>query len=202
MINLGIWRDLIVRTIELQFNHWILPKDVSNIKSWMQWETLSNWKVMEAILESCRTDGVKTSYKNDYEGQLTHIAFRNLSSIDIWKQYPDIMILDCTYQMNKYGLLALNIVGVMNQNTSFQIAIMIMKKETEIDFNWALWTLLQWQTDDAIACPRVIITDRALACSNALQTAYPGISIVSWIEPKKKKENEQTTTDIRWAVTL
>ena len=45
------------------------------------------------------------------------------------------MLLDCTYKMNRYSMLALNIVSVINQNTSFQIVIIFMKKETEIDFN-------------------------------------------------------------------
>ena len=138
MIDLAIPRDLIVRSIERQFNHQLLPKDVSNVKSRMQRETLSNQSVIRALFESCHDDGVKTSFKNDDKGQLTHLALKSPLSTDIWRKHPDVMLLDCTYKTNKYGLPALNIVGVTNQNTSFQIAFILIKKETEIDFNWAM----------------------------------------------------------------
>ena len=58
MINLTILRDLIVRLIECQFKHWILPKDVFNIKSKMQRETLSNQSVIRALFKSCCDDRV------------------------------------------------------------------------------------------------------------------------------------------------
>ena len=104
----------------------------------MQRETLGNQSVIRALFKSCCDDRVKTSFKNDDKGQLTHLAFKSPLLTDIWRKHPDVMLLDCTYKTNKYSIPALNIVSVTNQNTSFQIAFILMKKETEINFNWAM----------------------------------------------------------------
>jgi len=76
-----------------------------------------------------------------------------------------VLQLDCTYKTNRFKMPLLNIIGVTNLDTIFTVAFCFMKSETQIDYEWALNQLRYIYGDNY---PRVMLTDRELALTNAI----------------------------------
>ncbi|KAK0368430.1 mutator-like element, partial [Colletotrichum limetticola] len=83
------------------------------------------------------------------------------------------MLLDCTYKTNKYGMPLLDIVGVDACQRSFCIAFAFLSGETEDDYTWALERVRSLYDQCNASLPAVILTDRCLACINAVAAIFP-----------------------------
>jgi len=79
--------------------------------------------------------------------------------------------MDCTYKTNRYRLSLMKIVRVTSTKMTFSIVFPYLKAEWEDKFSWCLDILRSlmhgWQI------PFVIITDRDLACINAVKKIFP-----------------------------
>jgi hypothetical protein len=67
----------------------------------------------------------------------------------------------------------LDIVGVDACQRIFRIALAFLSGEEEGDFTWALQELRSVNEDHNISLPSVILTDRCLACMNAVSSCFP-----------------------------
>ena len=101
------------------------------------------------------------------------MLFAHLDSIAYLHSYPEVLILDCTYKTNKYGMPLLDIVGVDATQRSFCIAFAFLSGETEADYTWALERLKSLYEQYSTPFPSVILTDRCLACINAAEALFP-----------------------------
>ena len=59
-------------------------------------------------------------------------------SLAYLQAYPEILLLDCTYKTNKYGMPLLDMIGIDAAQRSFCIAFAFLSGETEEDYSWAL----------------------------------------------------------------
>ncbi|KAL0930717.1 uncharacterized protein CTRU02_214792 [Colletotrichum truncatum] len=107
------------------------------------------------------------------DGRVTAVLFAHPDSLALLQAYPDIMLLDCTYKTNKYGMLLLDIVGVDACQRSFCIAFVFLSGEAEDDYTWALERVKSLYSQCNASLPAVILTDRCLACINAVATIFP-----------------------------
>jgi hypothetical protein len=46
------------------------------------------------------------------DGRVTSVLFAHPKSLEYLKAYPDLLILDCTYKINKYNMPLLDMVRV------------------------------------------------------------------------------------------
>ncbi|KAK1837369.1 mutator-like element, partial [Colletotrichum chrysophilum] len=83
------------------------------------------------------------------------------------------MLLDCTYKTNKYGMPLLDIVGVDACQRSFCIAFAFLSGEAEDDYTWALERVRSLYDQCNARLPAVVLTDRCLACINAVAAIFP-----------------------------
>jgi hypothetical protein len=97
----------------------------------------------------------------------------HLNSLVYLRVYPEILILDCTYKTNKYGMPLLDMIGVDATRRSFCIAFAFLSGETEEDYMWALQRLRTLYEQCGGVLPSVILTDRCLAAMNAASTLFP-----------------------------
>ena len=88
----------------------------------------------------------------------------------MWRAFPHVMLMDATYKTNRYETPLLEIVGVTPTNQTFCVAFVYMHKETESNYTWAIECLKS--TIDSCMFPRVIVTDRDLACMNACNNVF------------------------------
>ena len=106
-------------------------------------------------------------------GQVTAVLFACSDSLAYLQAYPDILLLDCTYKTNKYDMPLLDIIGVDACQRSFCIAFAFLSGESEEDYLWALGQLKSHYEVSNTRLPSVVLTDRCLACMNAVALCFP-----------------------------
>ncbi len=103
-------------------------------------------------------------YKADEDNHVTHLFFASRATLSLFTSFPEVLLLDCSYQTNCFGLPLLNMVGITNISTSFYVAFSFIKSEAEEDYRWVLEQL----TAHVTCTPAVVVTDCDQALSNAL----------------------------------
>ena len=106
------------------------------------------------------------------------MLFAHPDSLGYLKAYPEVLLLDCTYKTNKYGMPLLDMIGIDACQRSFCIAFAFLSGETEEDYIWALNRLKSLYGQCGTALPSIILTDRCLACINASSTLFPSSTIL------------------------
>jgi hypothetical protein len=107
------------------------------------------------------------------DGRITAVLFAHPDSLGYLQAYPELLILDCTYKTNKYGMPLLDMVGVDAAQRSFCIAFAFLSGEAEDDYIWALERLKSLYQQCNASLPSIILTDRCLAVINAATTIFP-----------------------------
>jgi hypothetical protein len=92
-------------------------------------------------------------------------------SIQYLNENPYILLLDCTYKTNKFGMLLLDILGVDGLDQGFTIGVAFLNAETEGDYNWAI-SHLRSLFQPSI-WPSVIVTDCDEALMHAVESKFP-----------------------------
>jgi hypothetical protein len=95
-------------------------------------------------------------------------------SLALWKEHPDILLLDCTYKTNRFNMPLLNICSITGNNMVIQIGLVFLSSEKEADYNWATRYLREIIAENSIQEPYSIVTDRELALIRSLSTSFPG----------------------------
>ncbi|KAL4587975.1 hypothetical protein LXL04_000852 [Taraxacum kok-saghyz] len=102
---------------------------------------------------------------------LKDLFFVHPTSLNIWRAFPQVLMMDATYKTNKYNMSFFEIVGVTSTSNSFSIAFVLMDEEKEANYTWALNRLRT--TLGGYVGPYVIVTDRELALMNACANVFP-----------------------------
>jgi hypothetical protein len=126
---------------------------------------------MEALIAQLRGSSYVFEYRTDYLGRLTALFFRHSFSIELFKQFPYVLLLDCMYKTNKFKMPLLNIVGTTSLNSTFHIIFSFLFKETEEDYIWALHQLKGLYINHMKT--EVMIMDHDIALMNALHIEFP-----------------------------
>ncbi|CAH9089994.1 unnamed protein product, partial [Cuscuta epithymum] len=92
-------------------------------------------------------------------------------SIDILNAFPLVLLMDCTYKTNRYGLPLLEIVGVTCTDLTFSVAFVYMEAEREDNYTWAMEKLKTLMISSTM--PSVIVTDRDLAFMKSVKKVFP-----------------------------
>ncbi|KAJ3455262.1 hypothetical protein MRS44_013862 [Fusarium solani] len=125
---------------------------------------------IHALADQLKSEGFWSQIRIDKSNRVVAVFFAHPKSLGYLKSYPEVLILDCTYKTNMYKMPLLDIVGVDACQRSFCIAFAFLSGEEEADFIWALGQLRYLYELHSIALPTVILTDRCLACMNALSS--------------------------------
>ncbi|KAG6983952.1 PKS-NRPS hybrid synthetase [Fusarium oxysporum f. sp. conglutinans] len=126
---------------------------------------------IHALADELVNQGFRSHFCLDQDNRVTAVFFTNADSLAYTKTYPEVMMLNCTYKTNKYKMPLLDIVGIDACGKSFCIAFAFMSGEEEADYLWVLSRLREVYKAQGIALPSVILTDRCLACMNAIVNA-------------------------------
>jgi hypothetical protein len=108
------------------------------------------------------------------EGPIERLFFAHRCSIDLLKYNYDLLIMDCTYNTNRFKMKLFDIVGVSKLNRTFYAAFCLLKREDSETFKWALQCLGHLYGEFIPAdFPTTVITDRDLALIDALKEVFP-----------------------------
>ena len=128
---------------------------------------------IHALANELDKEGFWSRMQFDADGRVTAVLFAHPDSLKYLQAYPDVLLLDCTYKTNKYGMPLLDMIGVDACQRSFCIAFAFLSGETDDDYAWALDRLRSLYDHHCDRLPSVVLTDRCLACMNAVQISFP-----------------------------
>ena len=102
---------------------------------------------------------------------LENLFFAHPDSIRMFKAFPDVLLMDCTYRTNRFNMSFLEVVGMTSTNQTYCLGFVFMSDETQESYIWALEKFKV--TLEGCILPRVFVTDREMALSNALSVVFP-----------------------------
>jgi hypothetical protein len=114
------------------------------------------------------------TYKHPKTYRLERLFFAHPDAIKIYKQHPDVVLLDCTYKTNRFRMPLFNICTVTGNRKTVQVALVFLSGEKDVDYEWAMKHFRDLQTNNDISEPLSWVTDRELAVMNILEKLFPG----------------------------
>jgi hypothetical protein len=136
---------------------------------------------IHALSNQLEKEGFWSRIQFGADRHVTAVLFAHPESLVYLRAYPEVLLLDCTYKTNKYGMPLLDMIGVDATGRSFCIAFAFLSGESEEDYLWALERLKSLYEQCGGVFPSVILTDRCLAVINAASTLFPSAtSICIW----------------------
>ena len=112
-------------------------------------------------------------YTNPQTGRLERLFFAHPEAIAIYKQHPDVLLLDCTYKTNRFRMPLLNICSVIGNRKTVQTALVFLSGEKDGDYEWAIEQFCGVMEGESISEPLLVVTDRELALMNTLDAQFP-----------------------------
>lgn len=148
-------------------------QDIYNCISKLKDDMHEGQSSIQALINRLDQEGFWSRVRVDDNQRVTAILFAHPGSLQYLQAYPDLLLLDCTYKTNKYQMPLLDMVGVDACQRSFCIAFAFLSGEQEGDYAWALQRLRSlYEVCDA-GLPSVVLSDRCIACINAIETVFP-----------------------------
>ena len=109
---------------------------------------------------------------NPSTNALLQLFYLHPDSVKLWKQYPDVLLLDCTYKTNRFNMLLLNICTISGNNRVVQVGLAFLSSKKEADYTQAIQQLRNIIAIHNIEEPVSIVTDRELALINCLKSSF------------------------------
>ncbi|RJE17447.1 transposable element tc3 transposase, partial [Aspergillus sclerotialis] len=167
-----------IQTLIRQSGSLATRQDVYNRIASVRRDLCEGQSPIHALANQLDKEGFWSRIQFAPDGHVTAVLFAHPDSLTYLQAYPELLLLDCTYKTNKYGMPLLDIIGVDATQRSFCIAFAFLSNETEDDYIWALDRLKSLYKQCNAALPSVILTDRCLALINAASTLFPSTTIL------------------------
>jgi hypothetical protein len=171
--NAGIAPKDIRTYIRQNCNTIATQQDIYNRIADVRREVCEGQSTIHALANQLDREGFWSRMQFAPGGRITAVLFAHPDSLAYLQAYPDTLLLDCTYKTNKYGMPLLDMIGVDACQRSFCIAFAFLSGETEQDYLWALDRLRSLYEVCNTHLPSVVLTDRCIACINAVSTCFP-----------------------------
>ncbi|KAL0223800.1 hypothetical protein P9112_003190 [Eukaryota sp. TZLM1-RC] len=150
-------------------------KDIANMKSSLLKLQKSHLPTFQSLLDHLRKDNRLNlkSLLHDHDGSLRNcwIAYQPASTLV--NSNPYLLMMDCTYKTNQYGMPLLGVMGITSFMTSFPLGFILLSGETTDDYDWALCELRE--VFPTLQCTETILTDREQALVTAIEINFPNV---------------------------
>lgn len=171
--NAGIAPRDIRTYIRQTSNSMATQQDIYNRIAAAKRETSEGQSSIHALANQLDNEGFWSRMQFAPDGRVTAVLFAHPDSLALLQAYPDVLLLDCTYKTNKYGMPLLDMIGIDACQRSFCIAFAFLSGESEEDYVWALDRLKSLYDQCSAKPPAVVLTDRCIACINAVERIFP-----------------------------
>ncbi|XP_038715069.1 protein FAR1-RELATED SEQUENCE 5-like [Tripterygium wilfordii] len=108
---------------------------------------------------------------NHTTNELEDLFFAHPGSLDRLRAFLHVLLMDATYQTNRYGLPLLKIFSVTSTSQTFYIAFVYLHSEKEASYTWALECLRSAM--HGCTSPRVIVMNRELGLMKECAQVFP-----------------------------
>ena len=170
-----------IQTVVRQSGSLATRQDIYNRIAEARRDSRQGESPIHALANQLEQEGFWSRVQYGLDRHVTAVLFAHPDSLVYLRAYPEVLLLDCTYKTNKYGMPLLDMIGVDATGRSFCIAFAFLSGETEEDYTWALERLKTLYEQCGGVFPSVILTDRCLAVINAASTLFPSTtSLCVW----------------------
>lgn len=159
--------------------------DVRNEIARLRREELSGRTMIEAFVHhlehfsSDESGDPETKYwcKIEYssDGHVQNVFFAHPDSFKIIKANPDVIQIDATYKINRFGMPLLHTVGVTSREKTYDLCFGFMQGETAFHYQWHMDKLKEF-LDCLNVTPRCFVTDFEPALKGPISVAFPGVA--------------------------
>src|SRR3954447_10747566 len=148
-------------------------QDIYNIRRECKIDLLAGRSPIEAMLYELHNSEYEYNYNLDSEMRVSMLFFAHPKSLELLRQYPEVLLMDCTYKTNRFRMPLLDILGSTGLGTTFYAAFVFLPGETEEDYKEALKMLNGVLEKRGIRRPVVIVTDRDKGLMNGIEHTFP-----------------------------
>jgi hypothetical protein len=177
--EVGIGPSITLSRLQVKYSDLLLrSEDIQNTRKKIEAEHIGDMTRTEYLLSLLQKNGACFNTKTDEADRLPHLFFASHDVLRAFGESPEVILMDCTYKTNKFGMPLFNIVGVSGMNTTTHLAHVFMRGETIEDYKWALNSLKLALEPRTIPLPNVICVDRDLAHLCALVDVFPMVPVL------------------------
>jgi hypothetical protein len=133
---------------------------------------------------------------NPQSSRLESLFFAHPEMVSIYRENRDVLMLDCTYCMNKYKLPLLCIYFFTRTGQVLPLAHALLDKETQDGYAWALRALEQRFEPQHVDQPSVVLHDCDRALIYALEVALPNVKHMLYMWHKRIRVEAQAAKDL------
>ncbi|XP_044716510.1 MULE transposase domain-containing protein [Hirsutella rhossiliensis] len=172
-------------------------KDVTNLQTRRQMRELGARTSTQALV--AKLDDIRIPHAETYNDEhLEKIVFLLDEGFEFWTRHSHLMMLDVTYNTNRFGLKLLEVNGITLSGSIFPLVACLSPDENGGIFEWALGQWKIWITEYALSLdlnddafyPHVVITDFDAAERWGIDRVFPLVQkqLCTWhIEKNIKK---------------
>ena len=114
-----------------------------------------------------------TFMTNPETNEITDILWVHPKSLELYINFPTVLIIDATYKTNEYRIPLLEVVGITSTLRTYSLMFAYLANEKSDRLIWALGTLKDFMLGKGALMPSVFVSDRDLALMNAIETCFP-----------------------------
>ena len=161
----------------------ITLQDIKNVRKKHRTESLQGKTEIQTLLQEL----IKADWEVKYYTEITtnpqssassgqavrRLFFAHPESIKLLVQFPEVLLMDCTYNTNRFNVPLFTIIGVTNLGTTFTLALSFLASEEKEEYIWALKQLKNLYKAIHFSHPISIVTDADKALISAIQSIFP-----------------------------
>jgi hypothetical protein len=152
----------------------LIPRDIYNLLAGLRIEELDGKTPIEWLLEELKAKGFSPKeYVNPKTKRLERLFFAHPQAVEIYKQHPNVLLMDCTYKTNRFRMPLLNICSVTGNRMTVQVAFCFLSGEKKESYEWAMEAFEELRTGHMIGPPSIVVTDRELALMGTFDVWFP-----------------------------
>jgi hypothetical protein len=102
---------------------------VVNTRQQLRLQLITGRTPVQALLRQMSEEGWVWSHEADMEGHWTWLFFASPVSLGHFDHFPEVLLLDCTYNTNCFKFPLLNMVGINGLGGTFYIAFAFLRSE-------------------------------------------------------------------------
>ncbi|KAF4139521.1 MULE transposase domain-containing protein, partial [Phytophthora infestans] len=129
--------------------------------------------------------------------RLKYLLWAHSATTHLAKHFMYPLVHYCTYKTKRYRLPPLKAMVLTEMNKIFPLAQVWLAGEATPDYNWVLSKIKALLLKNSIPLPRLIATDRDLACAKATDTVFPNAGNC-WVIGEGKDTLEAKTFLVRY----
>ena len=104
----------------------LIGKDIDNIIQKERQKQLGGMTPLQWLLKELQDNGYNPRFETKDGNILSKLMYLHPQAIQLWKDHPDVLLIDCTYKTNRFNMPLLNICGVTGGNKVIQLGLVFL----------------------------------------------------------------------------